>query len=66
MDREGLLGGRLWVTPGAINELHPEQRQMAHLLLHAYREEASLKGSPNPLSPELAPLRRLFRASGSA
>jgi hypothetical protein len=61
IDRHRPLHGRLWVTPGTAAALTDPGRAQARLLVRAYREAAHLHDSPNPFTPELAPLRPLFR-----
>lgn len=52
---------RLFVTPAMFAALDERQQRTASLLVRAYHEEAHLGRSPNPLTPELAPYRRLLR-----
>ena len=55
--------GRVWVTRRGLAALDDAQRHNSDLLLRAYIEETSLGRATNPLAPELAPYRQLFRAT---
>ena len=54
---------RVWVTRRGLAGLNRAQRHKWDLLLRAYVEETSLRRAKNPLTPELAPYRELFRAA---
>ena len=54
---------RVWVTRQGLAALDDTQRHKWDLLLRAYVEETSLGRATNPLTPELAPYRRLLRVA---